>query len=50
MKLQFIDIAILVIYLATMVLIGFYMKNKAKQDKESYLMGGKKAALVYVGA
>lgn len=49
MKLQFIDIAILVIYLATMVLIGFYMKNKAKQDKESYLMGGKKLPWYMLG-
>lgn len=49
MKLQFIDIAILIIYLATMVLIGFYMKNKAKQDKESYLMGGKKLPWYMLG-
>lgn len=49
MKLQFIDLAILVIYLATMVLIGFYMKNKAKQDKESYLMGGKKLPWYMLG-
>ncbi|RWU04361.1 sodium:solute symporter family protein [Pedobacter chitinilyticus] len=49
MKLQIIDIAILVIYLATMVLIGFYMKNKAKQDKESYLMGGKKLPWYMLG-
>lgn len=49
MKLQFIDLAILIIYLATMVLIGFYMKNKAKQDKESYLMGGKKLPWYMLG-
>lgn len=49
MKLQIIDIAILVIYLTTMVLIGFYMKNKAKQDKESYLMGGKKLPWYMLG-
>lgn len=49
MKLQFIDIAILVSYLATMVLIGFYMKNKARQDKESYLMGGKKLPWYMLG-
>jgi len=49
MKLQFVDVAILIIYLATMVLIGFYMKNKAKQDKESYLMGGKKLPWYMLG-
>lgn len=41
MKLQLIDIMILVAYLATMILIGFWMRKKAKQNKESYLMGGK---------
>jgi Na+/proline symporter len=49
MNLQLIDIAILVIYLITMVMIGFYMKNKAKQDKESYLMGGKKLPWYLLG-
>ena len=41
MKLQLIDILILVAYLATMVFIGFWMRKKARQNKESYLMGGK---------
>ncbi len=41
MKLQLIDILILVCYLATMIFIGFWMRKKAKQNKESYLMGGK---------
>ncbi|MBL0359319.1 MAG: Na+:solute symporter [Chitinophagaceae bacterium] len=41
MKLQLIDILILLCYLATMILIGFWMRKKAKQNKESYLMGGK---------
>ncbi|MFY7827645.1 MAG: sodium:solute symporter family protein [Flectobacillus sp.] len=41
MKLQLIDILILVGYLLTMIFIGFYMKNKAKKNKDSYLMGGK---------
>lgn len=49
MNLQLIDIAILVVYLITMVMIGFYMKNKAKQDKESYLMGGKKMPWYMLG-
>ncbi len=41
MKLQLIDILILVSYLVTMILIGFWMRKKARQNKESYLMGGK---------
>lgn len=49
MKLQFIDIAILLTYLISMVLIGFYMRNKAKQDKDSYLMGGKKLPWYMLG-
>lgn len=28
-------------YLATMVLLGFWFRKKAKQNKQSYLMGGK---------
>ncbi|SMC67906.1 sodium:solute symporter family protein [Pedobacter africanus] len=49
MKLQLIDILILLAYLLTMVLIGFYMRNKAKQDKESYLMGSKKLPWYMLG-
>ncbi len=49
MKLQLIDLAILVAYLVTMILVGFYMKNKAKQDKESYLMGSKKLPWYMLG-
>lgn len=49
MKLQFIDIAILVTYLTSMVLIGLYMRNKAKQDKDSYLMGSKKLPWYMLG-
>lgn len=49
MKLQLIDVLILVTYLASMVLIGFYMRNKAKQDKDSYLMGGKKLPWYMLG-
>ena len=41
MKLQLIDILILVCYLITMILVGVWMRKKAKQNKESYLMGGK---------
>ena len=41
MKLQLIDILILVAYLVTMIVVGVWMRKKAKQNKESYLMGGK---------
>ncbi len=41
MKLQLIDVLILLAYLATMIFVGFYMRKKAKENKESYLMGGK---------
>lgn len=41
MKLQLIDIAIVVAYLATMVIIGWMLRKKARQNKESYLLGGK---------
>lgn len=41
MKLQLIDILILVSYLVTMIFIGFWMRKKASKSSESYLMGGK---------
>src|ERR1700712_1579066 len=41
MKLHSIDIAIIVLYLAMMVSLGFWFRKKAKQNKESYLLGGK---------
>lgn len=41
MKLQLIDVSIIILYLATMVFIGFWYRKKAKQNKESYMMGGK---------
>ena len=41
MKLQLADILILISYLVTMIVIGFWMRKKARQNKESYLMGGK---------
>jgi Na+/proline symporter len=41
MKLQLIDISIVLLYLVTMVVIGWVMRKKARQNKESYLLGGK---------
>lgn len=41
MHLQLIDVAIVVAYLITMVVIGWMLRKKARQNKESYLLGGK---------
>jgi SSS family solute:Na+ symporter len=41
MKLHLIDVLILLAYLVTMIVIGFWMRKKAGQNKDSYLMGGK---------
>lgn len=41
MRLQLLDISILVAYLVLMVLIGWFLRKKARQNKESYLLGGK---------
>lgn len=41
MKLQFFDIVIILTYLITMVVIGWVLRKKARQNKENYLMGGK---------
>jgi len=41
MKLQPIDLVILVAYLTTMVVIGWVLRKKARQNKENYLLGGK---------
>lgn len=49
MKLQIIDIAILSSYLVLMVLIGWFLRKKARQNKESYLLGGKKLPWYLLG-
>ncbi|MVN91793.1 sodium:solute symporter family protein [Mucilaginibacter aquatilis] len=49
MKLQAIDISIIIFYLVMMVMIGWFYKNKARQNKESYLMGGKKLPWYMLG-
>jgi Na+/proline symporter len=41
MRLQLIDIAIVIAYLVTMVMIGWMLRKKARRNKESYLLGGK---------
>jgi Na+/proline symporter len=49
MKLQVIDVSIIILYLATMVLIGWLLRKKARQNKESYLLGGKKLPWYLLG-
>lgn len=49
MKLQAIDIAIIIAYLLTMLFIGWFLRKKARQNKESYLLGGKKLPWYLLG-
>jgi solute:Na+ symporter, SSS family len=49
MRLQTIDIAILISYLAAMVMIGWLLRKKARVNKESYLLGGKKLPWYLLG-
>ncbi|RYZ26051.1 MAG: sodium:solute symporter [Chitinophagaceae bacterium] len=49
MKLQAIDIAIIITYLTTMVMLGWLLRKKARQNKESYLLGGKKLPWYMLG-
>ena len=41
MKLKPLDPAIIAAYLVTMVVIGWGLRKKARQNKENYLLGGK---------
>jgi SSS family solute:Na+ symporter len=41
MKLQAIDIAIILLYLLAMIIIGWTLRKKARLNKENYLLGGK---------
>jgi solute:Na+ symporter, SSS family len=49
MKLQLIDISIIIAYLITMLFIGWFLRKKARQNKESYLLGGKKLPWYLLG-
>lgn len=49
MKLQFLDIAIICTYLVGMLMLGWFMRKKARQSKENYLMGGKKLPWYMLG-
>ena len=41
MKLTWLDISIVLLYLISMVTIGWVLRKKARTNKESYLMGSK---------
>src|ERR1043166_372554 len=41
MRLTILDISIVILYLATMVAIGWTLRKRARKNKESYLLGGK---------
>jgi SSS family solute:Na+ symporter len=41
MRLGLLDISIVVAYLITMLMVGWFLRKKASRNKESYLMGGK---------
>ncbi len=49
MHLQLIDILIVAAYLVMMVLIGWFLRKKARQNKESYLLAGKKLPWYLLG-
>ena len=49
MKLQPLDIAIVVLYLAMMLMLGWFLRKKARQNNESYLMGSKRLPWYLLG-
>lgn len=49
MNLKLIDVSLIIFYLIMMVMVGWYYKNKARQNKESYMMGGKKLPWYMLG-
>lgn len=49
MRLHLIDILMIVAYLVMMVMIGWHYRKKARQNKESYLLGSKKLPWYMLG-
>jgi len=41
MKFQLIDVLIIITYLISTIIIGFWYRKKAKENNQSYIMGGK---------
>src|SRR5574344_280520 len=49
MGLQGLDIAVIILYIAVILLIGIYVKKQAQKDKSSYLLGGRKMPWYMLG-
>lgn len=49
MRLNTIDIAIILMYLLSTILIGLYLRKSAQKNKESYLLGGNKLPWYMLG-
>lgn len=49
MKLTFLDISIILLYLTAMVLLGWMLRKKARQNQQNYLMGGKQLPWYLLG-
>lgn len=49
MKLTLLDISIVIIYLIAMVLLGWFLRKKASENQQNYLMGGKQMPWYLLG-
>ena len=49
MKLTLLDISIIVLYLLAMVMLGWFLRKKAGENKENYLMGGRQLPWYLLG-
>ncbi|MDR3142003.1 MAG: Na+:solute symporter, partial [Tannerellaceae bacterium] len=49
MKLQFVDVLIIVVYLIAMVVIGLMLKKRAAKNLDSYFLGGKSLPFYMLG-
>ncbi len=49
MVLQGLDIAVIILYIVTILTIGFVCKKQAQKDKSSYLLGGRKMPWYMLG-
>ncbi len=49
MKLSVLDISIIVLYLLSMLVLGWLLRKKARENQENYLMGGKQMSWYLLG-
>src|ERR1700740_3435722 len=49
MKLTVIDASIIILYLVSMLMIGWVLRKKARQNQETYLLGGKRLPWYLLG-